>query len=523
MMRKLYIICLLLVPMLLDAGPGDTKLKSKHRRVYELAEFYFAESNFIMSKKYYEELLENYPQEGYFHHKLGVAHLELDDKQRAKDYLNRAVALDKKEAHYHLAQCLHRLEKFNEAIAHYEIYKQLPDKRVTDARLNYEINRVKNARYSYANPIAVSIGNVGEKINSNYKDYVPLINAEGDQLIFTSRRPGSTGGMLDPNDQPYEDIYMSHKLDDDWSEPTQFGPPINSTYHDANVCFSTNGNSLILYRSEKNRESGDLHISHQVDTGWTDPERLPKTINTIYHEPSAALSPSGDRMYLVSNRPGSLGERDIFLVNKLPNGEWSEPNNLGRVINTEYNEDAPFVDPTGTYLYFSSAGHNSIGGFDIFRSRILDNGTVGPPVNMGYPINTVEDDIYFSITADGKKAFYSSEKSTGGIGSQDIYEIDFIFEDTDHVIVKGFIKNEKGKFLEGEIEINDQEGNLVEWYYCDADKGKFVIPVLPDRAYVLRAISDGYIEHQAIIQPTVKSKGEFTVLDLDIVLAREDE
>lgn len=523
MMKRIVLIILLLGPFVLDALPGDTKLKSKHRRIYELAEFYFAEANYHLSKKYYEELLENYPKEGYFHHKLGIAHLEMDDKSRAKDYLVAAVSLDKGEAHYHLAKCFHRLEKFDKAISHYEEYMQLPNKNVTDAKLSYEIQRVKNARYAYKNPVAVTIKNVGDKINSSYKDYVPLINANGDQLIFTSRRPGSTGELLDPNDRPFEDIYLSKKLNGEWTDPVQFGPPINTVYHDANVCYSANGASLIIYRSEKHRESGDLHISHFVDQLWTEPERLPKSINTPYHEPSAALSPDGKRMYLVSDRPGSLGERDLFMVNKLPNGDWSEPKNLGRTLNTNFNEDAPFVDPSGTYLYFSSEGHNSLGGFDIYRARILEDGMVGPPVNMGYPINTVEDDIYFSITSDGKTAYYSSEKSTGGVGSQDIYEIDFIFEVTDHVIVKGLIKNDLGLPVEAEVELNDEEGNLLEWYSCDPDKGKFVIPVLPDRVYVVKAVSKGFVSHQEIIQPRINSKGEFTVLDLDIVLAKENE
>ena len=496
---------------------NETKLKAKHKKTYEMAEYYFDAEEFDLSEKYFGELAENYPGDGYFQFKWGYSLFELDRPLDAIKSFEAAVNLGFKEAHYYKARVHHKLEQFDKAISDYTAYHDYPKKLKTDAALDEQISAVKRAKDAYSNPINVRIKNIGEGINTAYEDYVPLISPDGNKLIFTSKRPNPKG-LTKYDDILFEDIYVAEKQMGNWATPTLLAAPINSDQHDANVCFSADGKSLIIYRNDKKRDTGDLYLAEFNNGSWGEPIKLPSNINSPYHEPSAALNPEGDRMYLVSNRPGSIGERDLFLLNKLPNGEWSQPINLGKGINTKYNEDAPFVDPNGEYLYFSSEGHNSIGGFDIFRSKILSDGTLANPENMGFPINSVHEDIYFSITADGKTAYYSSLKVGDTYGEQDIYEIDFLFENQDHVVVKGKVENEKGEPVEAYLEIKDESGKVVQKVFSSPERGNFLMSVLPDRSYEFSASHEDYETFIQTIEPKIARKGEFSILKLEIIL-----
>lgn len=505
-----------------SGGEGETKLKVKDRKTYDLAEYHFASEDYILSEKYYAKLVKNYPKDGYFRMQLGYSLFELDRFEESIRSFEEAIEFKMQEAHYLKARAHHRVEQFEEALEHYVKYLTCTKKTVTDARINKEMNSVKRAIEAYKFPLDVRVKNIGSEINSQFDDYVPLISPDGKTMIFTSKRPGgATNSHTKWESTLFEDIFISNNVHGKWTMPIRMSAPVNSAYHDANVCFSADGASLIIYRNEKFMESGDLYLTENSKNGWSEPEKLPGNVNSAYHEPSACLDPSGQRMYLVSNRPGSFGERDLFLLNKLPNKEWSEPINLGRTINTEYNEDAPFVDPTGKYLYFSSEGHDGIGGFDIYKAKINDDGTLETPVNMGYPINTVQDDIYFSITSNGKKAFFSSLKVGDTYGEQDIYELDLLFEDQDYVIVKGNVQNKKYDPLEAFVKLTDEEGNVVQKVFADPERGNFMASVLPDRKYTITISYEGYETHEELIEPTIKTKGEFSILSLKIILKEE--
>ncbi|MEM7162098.1 MAG: tetratricopeptide repeat protein [Bacteroidota bacterium] len=507
--------------ILISAGvlwEGETKLKPKHRKTFEMAEFHFGAEDFIESEKQYRILVEHYPMDGYFHFKLGYSLFELKRLEESIHHFQKALQHDLQEAHFYLARANHRIENFEEAEKHYKIYGNFSEKLKTDATVKAHLKAVQRAKEAYSNPVEVRISNAGQAINSTFEDYVPLISADGDQLVFTSKRPDQTWKKDKFSDELFEDIFVATKVNGNWESAVQLAAPVNSPYHDANVCFSADGKSLILYRNDKHRGNGDLFLAEYVNGLWGEPVKLPESINSKYHEPSAALSPNGDRMYLVSDRPGSLGDRDIFLLNKLPNGEWSKPINLGKTVNTKFNEDAPFVEPNGNYLYFASEGHNSIGGFDIFRSKILSDGTLGTPENMGYPINSVQDDIYFSITKDGKKAYYSSLKIKDTNGEQDIYEIDFLFEKQDHVVVKGKVLNAKNDPVEARVELKDEKGKLIQTINAAPETGNFLLSVIPDRKYKITAHHDGYEFHEEWIEPKIARKGEFSILKLNIIL-----
>ena len=189
-------------------------------------------------------------------------------------------------------------------------------------------------------------------------------------------------------------------------------------------------------------------------------------------------------MYFSSNRPGGYGGKDIYRCVRFGNGDWSLPLNLGPVINTAHDDDAPFLLADDETMYFSSKGHQTIGGYDVFKTK-LEEGSWKQPTTMGYPINTVDDDIYFSVTSDEEVAYYSSGKS-GGEGGQDIYQINMFDRSLFVTIVKGYIKGSNNEPLKGKITVIDEATNKVQGIYRSNDKtGKYLMILSPKKTYKL--------------------------------------
>ena len=277
---------------------------------------------------------------------------------------------------------------------------------------------------------------------------------------------------------------------------------------------------MLLYRTHKNLYSGDLYITHRIREGWSEPEKLPSSINTNeYHEPSAAFSPDEREIYVVSDRPGGFGGKDIYVIRKLPNGEWSDPQNLGREINSPFDEDAPFLSLDGKNLFFSSMGNGSIGGYDVFQCSKDQEGEWGSPKHLGYPVNSVFDDIYFSVTANGKRGFLSSSRER----TMDIYEIEMLYEYDDLVVIKGIISDEMNQVpLTGEVTLFDiRESKEVVTVVPNRLTGKYVAAVMPDREYKIIVKSEGYSTHEDMVEVNVENKGDFEVLEFNVELRKE--
>ena len=289
------------------------------------------------------------------------------------------------------------------------------------SELQVFLQQLKNAAKYMAQPLKIDIRNLGPQINSPYPDYAPVISADESILYFTSRRPGSTGNKVAPDGLYYEDIYVSENRNGQWTPARNIGAPLNTTTHDACIALSADGQTLFLFNSEN---GGDIFQSRLRGTRWLPPKNMGSPINSKYWEPSVCLSADERTLFFVSDRPGGLGGRDIYMCRRLPNGKWSAPINLGPPINTPYDEDGPFFHPDGKTLFYSSNGPNSMGGFDIFRTELRPDSTWAPPINLGYPINTPGDDIYFVLSASGLHGYYASERDDS-YGEKDIYLIDF--------------------------------------------------------------------------------------------------
>ena len=319
---------------------------------------------------------------------------------------------------------------FDKAIEYYNLYKErLASKsnyqgrdKVDLAAVERSIYECQNGKEFVANPGNFSIVNIGREINSEYEDYGPVLNGDETEIIFTSRRrEDNLNENVFEDNKPFEDIFTSKKSGEGWARATNIGPVVNTPYHNSNLALSKDGNTLFIYNDDN---GGDIYYSERDASGqWGQPVSLPGIINSSFNEKSISISADERTLYFASDRPGGFGGIDIYRAILDSRGQWSDVRNLGPRINTEYDEEGPFIDQDNVTLYFSSKGHKGMGGHDIFRA-VFDPqvNEWGEPENLGYPINTPDDDVYFVSSTDGKRAYYSSVKEDG-MGYTDIYMI----------------------------------------------------------------------------------------------------
>ena len=365
-------------------------------------------------------------------YKIGKCYLKTIQKTNSIKYLEHAYYLNPKvkpDILYLLARGYHLNLELDKAIATFAEYKgTLTPNELTiqGDRIDKKIAECEVAKELIQNPVRLFADNLGSQINSKYPEYGPYINADETIIMFTSSRDNSTGGKTDPSDLKfYEDIYISKKESGKWTKAQNPGKQLNTDSHDAIVGVSPDGKHALIYKGEEN--GGDIYECRiQEDGTWKSPKKLPKEINTKYHESSASFSPDMEGLYFVSDKPGGFGGKDIYFAALSIKGnreklDYDDAVNLGAIINTPYNEEGVFIDVDGKTMYFSSKGHKSMGGYDIYKSEYI-NGKWSRPVNIGYPINTPDDDIFFSFSRNGKHAYYSTFNPTG-YGQRDIYMI----------------------------------------------------------------------------------------------------
>ena len=370
---------------------------------------------------------------------LGKSIMMTVHKEESLPYFLLAHDLDSKvdeEILYLIGQGYHYSEDFEAGIEYYNRYidylwATMDSGKYQKLReVDKKIFECRNGILYKAYPVDVDIMNLGEKINTEYPDYAPVVSGDESILLFTSRRPHELNPNMAEDFEYYEDIYISHLKDGKYEKAENIGKPVNTKYHNATIGISSDGKELIIY-SDLN--GGDIYETFLQDDGsWTEPVSLRGGINTQYHENSAAISADRQVLYFVSDRPGGLGGMDIYRAEKGRGGEWTNITNLGDHINTFFDEDAVFISADGSHLYFSSFGHYGMGDLDIYRSEWdEDKQEWGEPMNLGYPINSTENDIYFVLSADETTGYFSSVKFHS-MGEQDIYSVDMTrFEPVD--------------------------------------------------------------------------------------------
>lgn len=498
--------------------------KSDYRENFTQGNLLLLEQNYSLALKYFLDAYRIDSSNANINYKIGVCYLQsANDKSKALPFLQRAVENVSRNyvpdeprekhapemAYYSLAQAYRLDYKFTESNVYFNKFKSIVGDHNKDlaADLDKQIETNINAVELTRDTAAVTIVNLGDSVNSPYPDYSPVISADESTLIFTSRRPGSTGGEKTDNDQFFEDIYYCYKKKDgSWSSPRSIGANINTNDNEANIALSADGQQLFVYRGIN---GGDIYYSILDGDTWGPLIAMNANINSKYWEPSASLSADGNTFYFVSDRPGGYGGRDIWRCVRLPNGQWSMPLNLGPTINTQYDEDAPFIHPDGVTLFFSSTGHKNMGGFDIFKSTKDDEGKWSEPENLKAPINTPDDDIFYVQSVDGRRGYYSSVRA-GGKGEKDIYMINFenaIVEPL--TLLKGYLTFDGSTKVPQNVEITatDMESGLVvQDVKPNAITGKYILILNPGsegKTYTINYEAEGYqpVSETIVIPP----------------------
>jgi outer membrane protein OmpA-like peptidoglycan-associated protein len=369
------------------------------------------------------------PNNDMLNYKIGQCLIVSSFKVLCLSYFEKAYQLNPNVApdiHYCLARGYHLDAQFDKAIQEYNASMQSLDPKkdadkIADAKK--KVDECNTGKELVQHPVRVFIDNLGPNINTQYPEYGPLVSADESELIFTSRRPGGVGGMIDPKSGGYfEDLYISYFKNGAWTKAVNMGPPVNTEDHDATAGLSADGQTLYIYLD---KNFGDIYRTHLKGDKWAKPENMGSKVNTKdFHESSICESPDGKTLFFVSDKPGGFGDKDIYKVVMNDKGKWGDPVNLGPTINTQWGEEGPFMLGDGKTLYFSSQGHKGMGGYDIFKS-VNTNGQWSEPENVGYPVNTPDDDVFFVLNASGKHGYYTSIQK-GGYGEKDIYMVTFL-------------------------------------------------------------------------------------------------
>lgn len=506
-----------------DPKKLETSLETAtFKEKFELGNRLMSENLFVFAAKVWKSIIDKGNGNGNVNFKAGYCYLQIDNERtKALPFLQEAETNISKrydpfsfqeknapiETYYYLGEAYHINEKLDEALSAYTTYQTTAHKKhLLQPKAELGIAQVGVARKMLNDPKQFIISNVGNKVNSTYDEYSPVITLDESAMFFTSRRlrkDSSNKGYYSYQDgKLHEDVYVSYKdfKSGEWMEPeilNKISRQSQVETNEATISVSGDGQLLFIYRGDQN--NGDIFISErQDDDNYGVPKSMAKgethdDINSDSWETHATISADGRTLYFVSDRPGGLGGRDIYRSVKLPNGEWSKALNIGAPVNTPYDEDAPFFHPDGKTLYFSSNGKNSMGGFDVFFSQNIEGDKWTKPFNFGYPLNSVASDIFFTTTADGQRGYFSSSRD-GGVGEKDIYTIDLKSQpEAEVAILKGYIlPDADGKIPDGiVIWVTDktEQTDPVE-YKPNKRNGAYVFNLKPCHEYYVEYTRD---------------------------------
>lgn len=446
----------------------------------------------------YLQLLNEDPRNESYNYNVGVCYLNNNvNKAKAVPYLEIVTRKEKHDPNteYLLGRAYQYANRFDDAIAAFKKFKQ--DAKGTVFNLvdaDLQIQHCINAKELMKFPVDVVFQNLGANINSEYSDYYPFVTSNESFIVYNTKRPEKNAEKLE-NGNYGNSIYISKVINGEYKKATPIGAPINAGNSGMEVIgLSENGENILLYMPE-GLGKGNIFISKLDAKGiYSKPEKLDAKINSGGDEIAASISSDGNTLYFASNRKGGIGGTDIYICKKVGK-KWSEPKNAGTEINTPYDEDFPNISPNGKILYFSSKGHTSMGGYDIFKSNYNETtNTFSSSRNLGYPINTTDDDMNFRISNNGKYGYIASAKA-GGLGDFDIYRVTFNEVENDYSVVIGQFStnyNVDINYNDVFISVNDNITNeLVGNYLPNPANGRFVV-ILPPGKYQMTIDAPGF-------------------------------
>jgi outer membrane protein OmpA-like peptidoglycan-associated protein/tetratricopeptide (TPR) repeat protein len=495
------------VAMALTAAVVQPAAAQNTRKQLKTANKFFDQENYRAAIPFYEQVLAKDPNNALALFRAGISYMSFD-KEKASDYIYKAQKLKpkvSKDVEYWLGRVDHLNYNFDEAITHFQAYNATLKKKDTrKAQLAQLIQHAKNAKIQFNSPKDIFVKNLGPTINTSFSEHSPVISADDKLLLFTTRSENVTGanasgadakegkGNVATDGEYFEDIFEAKRIDEDeWEKPRSLSGALNGKGHDASIQVFDNDTKMLMYRQD---EGGDIFYSERSGTDWTAPKKLNGNINSKAFESDAFITPDGLTIYFSTSKYSEDNTLDIYYATRQPGGDWGPAKSIGNQINTKFDDDSPYLSRDGKALYFSSRGHNTMGGYDIFKSTWDEAARAwGRPENMGYPVNTPDDDTYYRLSPDGSYAYLSSYR-IGGYGEKDIYTINYI----KNVNVKGKVFSTQGDstmVIPGvELVFNGQTASREPISFRDVtkpDSGNYQVTVLSGRSYQVALSKDG--------------------------------
>ncbi len=502
-MNKIGIVSVLLFISTLAFSQSKSKIALT--RSMNDVKRYILFSNYKSALPFAQHLLRSDTSNANFNYLVGICYFHLPiEKTKAIPYLQKAsrkinpnyneysIAETKAPAKVwlYLGKSYQSNFLFDKAIEAYNKYNEITANAEKN-QIDQLINSCASAKKLTKDSIDISIENIGGIINSEYDEHTPVISTDENTLIFTSRRKGSTGTELCDDGRFYEDIYISTKEQGKWTSPKPISTNINTNRHDASITLSADETELFIYKDDFG--FGNIYVSKKTNDIWAIPVKLGSNINTTSNESHATISPDGRTLIFTSDRKEGMGGRDLYICHRLPDGNWGFAVNMGDNINTPFEEEGPFFHPDGYTLYFSSTGHNTMGGFDLFYCELTEEGTWSKPKNMGYPINTPEDELFYVISTDGKRAYFSSVRADSKGGS-DIYIMNLLsIPEKSSTVVKGTIKVEDPSINPDDVTISVKDlvtKKTIGKYKPNKETGVYTIILKQGRDYEFTCEAD---------------------------------
>lgn len=493
---KALILVFLACNVLLSAQPAKFK-------TVEDADEHFSHHNYFAAIPIYKAELKKDPDNSKLKYKLGLCYLNIRVNREESLPLLEAASRDPKvdgEVWMHLGKAYHLVNRIEDAIATYEKFSELKPKRA--AEVDHSIEQCENALKLMRKPVNVSFQNLGKDINSDEPDYYPFIDKDEMILVFTSRRKDNLGGKkVEMDGYRSSDIYQSKmNANGNWSTAKNAGKGVNTNLDEQVTGLRSDGLEMYVYMDHIEK-FGDIYISSRKDTAVDFGKARPMdpAVNQNI-ETSSCVSEDGS-VLIFTRRERMSDNSDLYMSRRLPSGKWGVPQKLPETINSPYNEDFPYLSYDGQTLYFSSDGHNSMGGYDLFRSNWnRKTNTFSKPENLGYPINSTDDDRSICVTQDNRLAYVSAYRPNG-FGDLDIYRVKF--EDTEPVSVIY-----TGQFFMGdtipshqpatyavEMTVTNTKTNYEYTFVPHSKTGRYVM-ALPAGTYKLVIHSNGFARYK---------------------------
>jgi len=401
---------------------------NKDQEIFLEGEYFLMLEDYLDALPYYLSLYKIYPENYNIAYRIGLCYLGITgQKHLSIDYLEEAAKNSQASyregslrqetapcaAWYYLGNAYRINYQFLKAKEAYMKYLEtLMDDDTDNIRfMEHQINVCDNARKIMEDPVSFEKENIGENFNDGNKNFNPLISPDGNHFAYMSSL------------KFYDAVFLASREKNRWTTPVNITPELRSDGDQYISCLADNGNTL--YLSKDNNEESNIYISRYDGIRWSPAEALTDIINTAYWESHAFVTEDGSMMVFSSDRPGGMGGLDLYISYKNDKGEWGHPVNLGPEINTPFNEDRAFLTDRGTKLFFCSQGHYNMGGFDLFKSERLQGNNWSKPENLGYPLNTPDDDVFFMPVDNGNSGYTSLHREGEGFGKEDIYHIKF--------------------------------------------------------------------------------------------------